>query len=189
MSKAGRLSPSPSAPRLVLSPLFDVLSPSSSTCTPSCVAVVTLILFISATVLFLCVLCVLPSPLHSDTGAVCHSPKQTHLKSVLYVDLLTVASLLVTAKNVAPHLLTLHPPCMSRPLLFHMHACMSTCVFACPGQRRMSMRGAVTGCLVLACLLVLLAERTEGHITFFSPKEMMVLKVSTSYLVFEMARG
>ncbi|XP_029682444.1 motilin-like isoform X2 [Takifugu rubripes] len=40
----------------------------------------------------------------------------------------------------------------------------------------MSMRGAVTGCLVLVCLLVLLAERAEGHITFFSPKEMMVLK-------------
>lgn len=28
------------------------------------------------------------------------------------------------------------------------------------------------GCVVLACLLVLLVERTEGHITFFSPKEM-----------------
>ncbi|XP_034095424.1 uncharacterized protein mlnl [Gymnodraco acuticeps] len=40
----------------------------------------------------------------------------------------------------------------------------------------MSMRGAVTGCLVLACLVVLLAERTEGHITFFSPKEMMLMK-------------
>lgn len=53
----------------------------------------------------------------------------------------------------------------------------------------MSMRGAVTGCLVLVCLLALLAERAEGHITFFSPKEMMVLKVSTSYLTFEMARG
>lgn len=53
----------------------------------------------------------------------------------------------------------------------------------------MSMRGAVTGCLVLVCLLVLLTERAEGHITFFSPKEMMVLKVSTSYLIFEMAPG
>uniref|UniRef100_UPI0037E7886C motilin-like n=1 Tax=Semicossyphus pulcher TaxID=241346 RepID=UPI0037E7886C len=40
----------------------------------------------------------------------------------------------------------------------------------------MSMRRAVAGCVVLACLVVLLAERTEGHITFFSPKEMMLLK-------------
>ncbi|XP_039653983.1 motilin-like [Perca fluviatilis] len=40
----------------------------------------------------------------------------------------------------------------------------------------MSMRGAVAGCLVLACLVALLAERTEGHITFFSPKEMMLMK-------------
>ncbi|XP_075951998.1 motilin-like isoform X2 [Anarhichas minor] len=40
----------------------------------------------------------------------------------------------------------------------------------------MSMRRAVIGCLVLACLMALLAERTEGHITFFSPKEMMLMK-------------
>ncbi|XP_065810692.1 motilin-like [Labrus bergylta] len=40
----------------------------------------------------------------------------------------------------------------------------------------MSMRGAVTGCVVLACLVTLLAVRTEGHITFFSPKEMMLMK-------------
>ncbi|MEQ2238801.1 hypothetical protein ILYODFUR_037053, partial [Ilyodon furcidens] len=44
-------------------------------------------------------------------------------------------------------------------------------------QRRMSMRGAVAGCVVLMCLLALVAERTEGHITFFSPKEMMKMKV------------
>lgn len=44
----------------------------------------------------------------------------------------------------------------------------------------MCARGAVTGCLALVCLAALLAERTEGHITFFSPKEMMVLKVSSS---------
>ncbi|XP_038133760.1 motilin-like isoform X2 [Cyprinodon tularosa] len=44
------------------------------------------------------------------------------------------------------------------------------------GERRMSMRGAVVGCVVLVCLLALLAERTEGHITFFSPSEMMKLK-------------
>ncbi|XP_068449598.1 motilin-like [Clinocottus analis] len=40
----------------------------------------------------------------------------------------------------------------------------------------MSMCRAVTGCLVLACMVALLAERTEGHITFFSPKEMMLMK-------------
>ncbi|XP_053171862.1 motilin-like [Scomber japonicus] len=40
----------------------------------------------------------------------------------------------------------------------------------------MSMRRAVAGCVVLACLVALLAERTEGHITFLSPKEMMLLK-------------
>lgn len=36
------------------------------------------------------------------------------------------------------------------------------------------------GCVVLACLLVLLVERTEGHITFFSPKEMKWMKVGSS---------
>lgn len=45
------------------------------------------------------------------------------------------------------------------------------------------MRGAVTGCVVLACLVALLAERTEGHITFFSPKEMMLMKVGSSRLI------
>ncbi|XP_076013107.1 motilin-like [Genypterus blacodes] len=40
----------------------------------------------------------------------------------------------------------------------------------------MSMRGAVAGCMVLACLLVLLTERTEAHLPFFSPKEMMLMK-------------
>ncbi|XP_037346471.1 motilin-like [Pungitius pungitius] len=40
----------------------------------------------------------------------------------------------------------------------------------------MSMRRAVVGCLVLACLVGLLAERAEGHITFFSPKELMLMK-------------
>lgn len=52
-------------------------------------------------------------------------------------------------------------------------------MYVCPGRNRMSMRGAVAGCVVLACLVALLAERTEGHITFFSPKEMMLLKVSS----------
>ncbi|XP_047440253.1 motilin-like [Mugil cephalus] len=40
----------------------------------------------------------------------------------------------------------------------------------------MSMRGAVAACVVLACVMALLVERTEGHITFFSPKEMMLMK-------------
>ncbi|XP_069009096.1 motilin-like [Embiotoca jacksoni] len=40
----------------------------------------------------------------------------------------------------------------------------------------MSMRGAVAGCVMLACLVALLLERTEGHITFFSPREMMLMK-------------
>ncbi|KAG7229766.1 hypothetical protein INR49_012562 [Caranx melampygus] len=48
------------------------------------------------------------------------------------------------------------------------------------GRIRMSMRGAVTGCVVLVCLVALLAERTEGHITFFSPKEMMQMKEQKS---------
>lgn len=42
------------------------------------------------------------------------------------------------------------------------------------------MRGAVVGCVVLVCLVALLAKRTEGHITFFSPKEMMLMKVGSS---------
>lgn len=48
----------------------------------------------------------------------------------------------------------------------------------------MSKRGAVKGCLALVCLVALLAERAEGHITFFSPKEMMVLKVSNFEPIF-----
>nr|XP_046240372.1 motilin-like [Scatophagus argus] len=40
----------------------------------------------------------------------------------------------------------------------------------------MSMRGAVAGCVLLACLVALLAESSEGHITFFSPKELRLLK-------------
>uniref|UniRef100_A0A1A8PY10 Si:ch211-260m19.8 n=1 Tax=Nothobranchius rachovii TaxID=451742 RepID=A0A1A8PY10_9TELE len=40
----------------------------------------------------------------------------------------------------------------------------------------MSMRGMVAGCMVLMFMLVFLAERTEGHITFFSPKEIQLMK-------------
>ncbi|XP_056128709.1 motilin-like [Lampris incognitus] len=40
----------------------------------------------------------------------------------------------------------------------------------------MSMRGAVVSCVMLVCLVSMLAERAEGHITFFSPKEMMLMK-------------
>ncbi|XP_057702575.1 motilin-like [Corythoichthys intestinalis] len=41
----------------------------------------------------------------------------------------------------------------------------------------MSMRGAVVGCMVLTCLVALLVERTQGHITFFSPKEMSDMRM------------
>lgn len=34
------------------------------------------------------------------------------------------------------------------------------------------MRGAVLGCLLLVCAVLLLTEQAEGHVTFFSPKEM-----------------
>ncbi|XP_035653383.1 motilin-like [Oncorhynchus keta] len=40
----------------------------------------------------------------------------------------------------------------------------------------MTMRGAVTGCVVLVCLVAMLHERAEGHFSFFSPKEMRELK-------------
>ncbi|XP_056266902.1 motilin-like [Pseudoliparis swirei] len=35
---------------------------------------------------------------------------------------------------------------------------------------------ALGACLAVACTLLLLAELSEGHITFFSPKEMMLMK-------------
>ncbi|XP_071015433.1 motilin-like [Oncorhynchus clarkii lewisi] len=38
------------------------------------------------------------------------------------------------------------------------------------------MRGAVTGCVVLVCLVAMLHERAEGHFSFFSPKEMREMK-------------
>ncbi|XP_056301958.1 motilin-like [Danio aesculapii] len=38
------------------------------------------------------------------------------------------------------------------------------------------MRGSVTGCLLLICVVTLLAEQAEGHIAFFSPKEMRELR-------------
>ncbi|KAM4587201.1 motilin-like isoform 2-T2 [Odontesthes bonariensis] len=40
----------------------------------------------------------------------------------------------------------------------------------------MSMRRAVAGCTVLVCLVALLVDRTEGHLTFFSPSEMLLMK-------------
>ncbi|KAM9410537.1 motilin-like isoform 2-T3 [Pholidichthys leucotaenia] len=40
----------------------------------------------------------------------------------------------------------------------------------------MSMRGAVVGCVSLVCLVALLVETVEGHITFFSPKELQMMK-------------
>ncbi|NP_001373282.1 motilin-like precursor [Danio rerio] len=38
------------------------------------------------------------------------------------------------------------------------------------------MRGSVTGCVLLICVVALLAEQAEGHIAFFSPKEMRELR-------------
>ncbi|XP_043077023.1 motilin-like [Puntigrus tetrazona] len=38
------------------------------------------------------------------------------------------------------------------------------------------MRRAVTGCLMLVCVVALLADQAEGHIAFFSPKEMRELR-------------
>ncbi|XP_056114374.1 motilin-like [Rhinichthys klamathensis goyatoka] len=38
------------------------------------------------------------------------------------------------------------------------------------------MRGAVTGCLVLLYIVALQADQADGHITFFSPKEMRELR-------------
>ncbi len=51
----------------------------------------------------------------------------------------------------------------------------NTCwfVFLCHAK----MRRAVAGCLMLVYVVALLAEQTEGHITFFSPKEMRELRV------------
>ncbi|XP_061919301.1 motilin-like isoform X2 [Entelurus aequoreus] len=43
-------------------------------------------------------------------------------------------------------------------------------------QSRMSIRGASAACVALLCVVVLMAETTHGHITFFSPKEMMLMK-------------
>ncbi|XP_061788788.1 motilin-like [Nerophis lumbriciformis] len=40
----------------------------------------------------------------------------------------------------------------------------------------MSIRGASAACVALLCVVVLMAETTHGHITFFSPKEMMLMK-------------
>ncbi|XP_067232502.1 motilin-like [Chanodichthys erythropterus] len=38
------------------------------------------------------------------------------------------------------------------------------------------MRGAFTGCLVLVYVIALQADQAEGHIAFFSPKEMRELR-------------
>lgn len=47
--------------------------------------------------------------------------------------------------------------------------------------RRPKMRGAVTGCLVLVYIVALQADQADGHITFFSPKEMRELRVSIHF--------
>ncbi|XP_077581693.1 motilin-like [Stigmatopora nigra] len=41
----------------------------------------------------------------------------------------------------------------------------------------MTMRGAVTCCMVLTCLVALLVERTQGHMTFFSPQELTEMRL------------
>ncbi|KAG5272856.1 hypothetical protein AALO_G00170050 [Alosa alosa] len=41
------------------------------------------------------------------------------------------------------------------------------------------MRGAVLGCLLLVCAVLLLVEQAEGHITFFSPQQMEEMRVTT----------
>ncbi|KAK0148431.1 hypothetical protein N1851_011236 [Merluccius polli] len=43
-------------------------------------------------------------------------------------------------------------------------------------QGNMSIRGAVGGCVLAVCLVAMMVESTEGHITFFSPREMMLMK-------------
>ncbi|XP_041916249.1 motilin-like [Alosa alosa] len=39
------------------------------------------------------------------------------------------------------------------------------------------MRGAVLGCLLLVCAVLLLVEQAEGHITFFSPQQMEEMRL------------
>ncbi|RVE72997.1 hypothetical protein OJAV_G00044140 [Oryzias javanicus] len=41
----------------------------------------------------------------------------------------------------------------------------------------MSIRGAVGVCMVLVCLMAFLVERSQGHITFFSPKELLHMRL------------
>jgi len=43
------------------------------------------------------------------------------------------------------------------------------------------MRVAVTGCLVLLYIVALQGDQADGHITFFSPKEMRELRVSVHF--------
>ncbi|XP_078803567.1 motilin-like isoform X2 [Oryzias latipes] len=40
----------------------------------------------------------------------------------------------------------------------------------------MSIRGAVGVCVVLVSLMAFLVERSQGHITFFSPKELLHMR-------------
>ena len=52
-----------------------------------------------------------------------------------------------------------------------MYVCVSS------GPSRMKMHSVIVVCVGLVCLLAMLADRTEGHITFFSPKEMIKMQV------------
>lgn len=92
----------------------------------------------------------------------------------LYPYLLSICQLLPLS------VLLLH--CFSHTLLcYDLYCCVfiPVCMCPCPGQSRMTVHGSVAGCVVVVvCLMALLAERSEGHITFFSPKEMMLMKVT-----------
>lgn len=52
-------------------------------------------------------------------------------------------------------------------LIMYVYGCVCVCML-----QEVKMRGAVLGCLLLVCAVLLLTEQAEGHVTFFSPKEM-----------------
>ncbi|CAL8381004.1 unnamed protein product [Boreogadus saida] len=53
---------------------------------------------------------------------------------------------------------------------------MDACRLTQHEKCKMSMRRAVSGCVLVVCLVAMMVESTEGHITFFSPREMMLMK-------------
>ncbi|KAJ7999687.1 hypothetical protein DPEC_G00196990 [Dallia pectoralis] len=44
------------------------------------------------------------------------------------------------------------------------------------GLNKMTMRGSVMCCVLLVCLVAMLVKQVEGHVSFFSPKEMREMK-------------